>query len=175
MSRTDPTIEVTRIGLLAWLLPGAGHYALGQRGLAKILFIAISAPYLFGALVGGVKESINPRANGWLFVAECGVGSYTFAGWMLASRLPSIAPPTPSPYSSYYPESDVAQIYLATAGMLNLLAILDAMARASSGGQALFAREAARKRAAAEARTATHAAPPAATGAAPPSNSGSAA
>ena len=36
-------------------------------------------------------------------------------------------------YMSYYPESDVAQIYLATAGLLNLLVILDAISRAQTG------------------------------------------
>ncbi len=36
-------------------------------------------------------------------------------------------------YIAIYPGSDVAQIYLATAGLLNLLVILDAMSRSQYG------------------------------------------
>lgn len=139
----DTTADTIRAGLLAWLLPGAGHWALGRRGLAAVLFVAISGPYIFGVLVGGLKESINAQTNSWLFLAECGVGSYTIGGWMWSARLRE-KPNTPE-FVSYYPESDVAQIYLATAGLLNILAILDAMARASSGGAPTFARETARQ------------------------------
>jgi hypothetical protein len=42
---------------------------------------------------------------------------------------------------SYFPESDVAQIYLATAGLLNILVILDAISRAQTGGLPTFQRE----------------------------------
>lgn len=139
----DTTEQTIRAGFLAWIVPGLGHIMLGQRGLGIVLAVAISVPYLFGALVGGVKESISPRVNGWLFLAECGVGGFTVGGWLLSSSLPTSGPNEVSPYVSYYPESDVAQIYLATAGLLNILAILDAMARASSGGAPTFAREAA--------------------------------
>jgi hypothetical protein len=44
-------------------------------------------------------------------------------------------------YSAYYPYSDIAQIYLATAGLLNVLVILDAIARAQTGGLPTFAPE----------------------------------
>lgn len=44
-------------------------------------------------------------------------------------------------YMAFFPESDLAQIYLATAGLLNILAILDAIARAQSGGLPTFHRD----------------------------------
>lgn len=128
-------------GLLAWILPGAGHFWLGQRGLGAVYFLAISLPFWAGAAIGGVKESINPVANRWLFLAETPIGSYTLVGLAVSRSLPTVPPTEFSPYVSYYPESDVAQIYLAAAGLLNVLAILDAIVRAQTGGLPVFYHE----------------------------------
>lgn len=137
MSDAPATPERTILaGFLAWLLPGAGHYWLGQRALGAVFFLAISFPYLTGLALGGVKTSVDPRSNHWLFLAELGVGSYTVVGY-LASR----ALPNRPEYLSFYPGSDVAQIYLATAGLLNVLAILDALSRAQTGGLPVYYHE----------------------------------
>lgn len=139
----DPrkTMRMTQAGLLAWILPGAGHFWLGQRGLGIVYFVAISFAFGLGAAVGGVKTSVNPAANKWLFLAELGVGSYTFAGYATAQAIGEVPPEQLTAYQSFYPESDIAQIYLATAGLLNLLAILDALARAQSDGKPVFEHE----------------------------------
>ena len=137
-------MKMAPAGILAWILPGAGHYFLGQRGLGIVLFVTISFAYGVGLAVGGVKNSVNPRANGWLFLAEMGVGGYTVLGYVVSERLPDYGVKEPSPYVSYYPESDVAQIYLAIGGLLNLLAILDALMRAQTGGAPVFYLEAER-------------------------------
>lgn len=121
-------------GIFAWLIPGAGHYYLRQRNMAAVYFIAITFVYGVGLAVGGVKNSVNPRTNPWLFLAELGIGGYTGLGYVVSSQIPDYDPKEPSPYISYYPEADVAQIYLAIGGLLNLLAILDALMRAQTGG-----------------------------------------
>jgi hypothetical protein len=129
-------------GILAWLLPGAGHFYLGHRGLAAVFFIAITFAYGAGLAIGGVKNSVNPRVNHWLFLAEVGIGSYTTVGYLVSNALPTYGPKELSPYVSFYPESDVAQIYLAVGGLLNLLAIFDALTRAQTGGLPVFYHEA---------------------------------
>jgi hypothetical protein len=128
-------------GLLAWILPGAGHYYLGHRGIAAVLLIAISFAYGTGLAVGGVKNSVNPTLNRWLFLAEIGAGGYTIAGYIASNSLPDYDADKLSPYVSFYPESDLAQIYLAVGGLLNLLAILDALTRAQTGGLPVFYHE----------------------------------
>jgi len=138
--KQEATARTLQTGILAWILPGAGHYYLGQRGLAVVLFVAISFAYGTGLAIGGVKNSINPRENRWLFLAEIGIGSYTTIGYFVSNRLPTYPPDELSPYVSFYPESDVAQIYLAVGGLLNVLAILDALARAQTGGRPVFYR-----------------------------------
>ena len=117
-------------GILAWILPGAGHFALGHRGLGLVFFCAISFAYLTGVAIGGVKSSVNPRENKWLFLAEMGIGGYTTVFFFWSS---SLSVPQEPGYVSFFPESDVSQIYLAAAGLLNVLAILDALSRAQTG------------------------------------------
>jgi hypothetical protein len=151
----DRTTEVVQAGVLAWILPGAGHYWLGQRGMAAVFFVAITFPYLTGVAIGGIKNSINPYSNHWLFLAEMGCGAYT-SGFLLVNhqmreippqllknpeRLNELPAETVMRYVSFHPGAEVAQIYLAVAGLLNVLAILDAMARAQSGGLPVFIHE----------------------------------
>jgi hypothetical protein len=142
-------------GVLTWVVPGAGHWYLGQRGFATVFFVAITLPYLSGVAIGGVKANVNPHANKWLFVAEMGIGSYAaaFYGLNLATseitmqqaasihELNKLEPAKVRQYISFYPESEVAQIYLAAAGLLNLLAILDAITRAQQRGEPLYYHE----------------------------------
>lgn len=159
----DPTAKTIQAALLTWLVPGAGHYWLGHRGLAAVFFAAITFPYLAGLAIGGIVNLVNPRTNPWLFLAELGVGGYTAPSYLVTRSVesglqqklglaripePSTASPEYSawtqarlPYVSYYPASDVAQIYLATAGLLNILAILDAITRAQTGGLPTFHRD----------------------------------
>ncbi len=139
--KPDPTIRTIQAGILAWILPGAGHFLLGHRGIAAVFFIAISFAYGTGLAIGGVKNSVNPQANRWLFLAELGVGGYTIVGYVVSNNLPNYGAKELSPYVSFYPESDVAQIYLAIGGLLNLLAILDALTRAQTGGLPVFYQE----------------------------------
>ena len=156
------------IAIAGWLIPGAGHWLLGYRGLALVFFVAITVPFAFGLAIGGVKSSINPWLKHWVFAGAAGCGGYT-AGALAANVLlmkelparlvPDILAQDQSPvfrnmsadqqqalqkkipqYVSFYPESDVAEIYLPTAGLLNFLAVIDAIARAKTG-KPTYARE----------------------------------
>lgn len=163
-SKADPTTRTLIAGVLAWILPGAGHFYLGHRGMATVFFLAISLPYWAGVAIGGVMTSVNPyevkrvrlangqevrwdlpRGNKWLFLAEIFVGSYTggcyYASQMLEQRVAQMPAKARVAYVSFYPEADVAQIYLATAGLLNLLAILDAMSRSRYNGLPVIHKE----------------------------------
>ncbi|MBN2447634.1 MAG: hypothetical protein JXO22_12950 [Phycisphaerae bacterium] len=153
--------KMIQAGVLAWLIPGGGHFLLGHRALGAVFFAAISFTFFFGLALGGIKNSVNPFTNRWLFLAELGTGGYTVASYVVNLKVGEIKPQqlatprdsnTPDPrdqidpdvyakYVSFYPAADVAQIYLATAGLLNLLAILDALTRAQTGGLPTYYRE----------------------------------
>ncbi|MCA9244757.1 MAG: hypothetical protein KDA32_12415 [Phycisphaerales bacterium] len=172
--RSDPEI-ITKsaiAGLLAWVIPGAGHFWLGKRGFAAVFFVAITFPYFTGLALGGIKLSVNPYFNGWLFLAEMGIGGYTLPAYLLNERgefparkaaelaTSQTVPPTDpqrmklNELTSYYPGADVAQIYLAVAGLLNLLAIFDAMMRVQAKGLPVFYHEAGMRLEDADAETA---------------------
>lgn len=139
----QPSIARTlQAGILAWILPGAGHFALGHRGLGIVFFSAISFAYFTGVAVGGVYSSVHPKQNRWLFLAEMGAGGYTtaFFFWSSSIQVPKGSDPPPE-FISYFPASDVAQIYLAAAGLLNVLAVLDALSRAQTGGLPTYHRD----------------------------------
>lgn len=143
-------------GALTWAIPGLGHFVLGHRGLAVVFFVAISLPYWTGIALGGLLDSVNFRTNQWLALSAFGIGGYATPCALYSQRLDretllKAGMPTHgtvrmdaetqraylesrAPYASFYPGSDVSQIYIAAAGLLNLLAILDAVSRALYGG-----------------------------------------
>lgn len=141
MSKPDPTLRTIQAGLLGWLIPGAGHWLLGLRGFAWVYFIAISGSYLVGMLIGGVKTSVDPQGNVWLFLAELGIGAYTTIFYLIARALPTVAAYQESEYVSYFPAQDIAQIYLSVAGLMNVIALLDAIARSQTSGLPVFHHE----------------------------------
>ncbi|GMU80526.1 MAG: hypothetical protein IT450_04510 [Phycisphaerales bacterium] len=141
MAKRDPLELGVKAGILAWLIPGGGHWIAGHRGLAHIYFWSITFAYVAGMLVGGAKGSVDPRNNGWLFLAELGIGGYTVVFWLIANAIPTIPAHQFSPYLSIYPEADISMIYLSVAGLLNVLAILDAIARTQTDGLPVFHHE----------------------------------
>jgi hypothetical protein len=144
-------------GVLSWLIPGAGHWRLGYRGLAVVFFIAVTFPFWTGMALGGVLGSANLATNKWLLLAEAGAGGYTLPCWLISlkldrqilnelrlTRVPDqqrdsvgydryLRAAYGHDYMSDHPGADVAQIYLTAAGLLNLLVILDAISRAQTG------------------------------------------
>ncbi len=159
--------RATWAGFLTWIVPGLGHYVLGHRGLAIVFFVAISLPYWIGMALGGVLDSASLRTNPWLTAAAMGAGGYTTPCVLISaaidarllreaglSRAPDAMSPMPAErdasrrflavrarYMAFHPGADVAQIYIAASGLMNVLAILDAIARALTGGLPTFRRE----------------------------------
>ena len=111
------------VGLAAWALPGLGHWLLGQRSRAIVLFVTILLTYWTGIAAGGVRYTADPTGNTLWFMAQVGAGPQVVALY-LATRHRNV-PAVP------WPDSDIAVIYAGVAGLLNMLVILDAIGRAS--------------------------------------------
>jgi len=115
--------------LAAWLVPGAGHYLLGQRGRGAAFFAAIVVTFAIGlAITGG--SACSPSEHPVAFVAQ------VFAG------LPALVPAAleyirgAAAHSSRLSNAVVAVIDLGLlftmiAGLLNLLLAEDAYERAT--------------------------------------------
>jgi hypothetical protein len=111
------------IAMLAWVIPGAGHWYIGERKRAIIYFVSITLAFFIGILIGGAMSTVNLQTNTPWFFAEVFAGGYTSLS-MILGHLPGAA-------ASYGKTLDLATIYAGVAGLLNLLVIFDAVDRAN--------------------------------------------
>ena len=61
-------------GVLAWLIPGAGHFYIGRRVRGIILFIIINATFWTGVGIGGVM-TVDGRYERWWMAAQLLTGA----------------------------------------------------------------------------------------------------
>jgi len=116
-----PKAEVgllVRVCFAAWLIPGLGHFLLGRRWRALILSASILIMFLFGLLMKG--EFFSTHSTSYLqtlgYFGELCVGLAmpvaTFFGY--------------SGGDPFFVSSDYGTAFLVSAGMLNVLTVLDA-------------------------------------------------
>lgn len=110
------TATLVRLCVAGWLIPGFGHFLLGRKWRALILFIAIIAMFLFGLAMKGE------------FYAT-GTGSYLETLGYFGEMCVGIAMPVAKFFSyagdPFFVSSDFGTAFLVTAGMLNVLAVFD--------------------------------------------------
>jgi len=139
-------------GLLAWLVPGAGHWFLGRRIRAAILFVVIQGLFWWGVGIGGVF-TVDPREEFWWSRAQMCTGASGLvshyrqnaaheavvqeahglkeargdvgeaAQYLKAAKNLALVSPAAGP----------ARVFTGVAGMLNLLCIIDAVLLAALG------------------------------------------
>ena len=112
------TGRLIRLCAAAWLVPGAGHFMLGRKGRALVLFLAIIVMFVFGLLMKG--QFFSTQSASWLetlgYYGELCVGAAMFV-----ARFFGYAGGDP-----FFVSADFGTAFLVSAGMLNVLAILDA-------------------------------------------------
>jgi hypothetical protein len=109
--------------LAAWLVPGSGHFLLGRRGRAAIIFCAVVAAFAIG--VGMQGPFFAPAANGDILskliqyggiIGDVANGLLYFIA-SLAGYGPADGPGHAADYGSKF---------IVCGGLLNILAIVDA-------------------------------------------------
>jgi len=137
-SSSDSPARAAIAAMLAWVLPGLGHWYLGHRQRAIIFFVTMSVTFWAGVAIGGVRSTITPRDNGPWIAAQLCVGPQSLLAlyWSerLAERAIREAGPgqKPTKYKASWPASNISVVYAGVAGLLNLLVIIDALARADA-------------------------------------------
>jgi hypothetical protein len=104
--------------LLAWLVPGAGHFYLGRRGRAAAFLVVVAVSVAVGlALEGRLYSAVRGQPLTLLAtVAEVGLGvGYAVLRFVLGYQGDLGAP-----------GSEYGTAYLLTAALMNLLLVLDA-------------------------------------------------
>lgn len=137
--------------LLAWVLPGMGHWFIGERRRGVIVGGTLLAMFFGGMLVGGL-DVIDYRRDRIWFAGQALIGPIAIGVNMVHAAMDP--PPTvsrdretnrihreyPEPHAptagyepKYYPSigrvNELGTLYCTLAGVLNLLAILDVVGR----------------------------------------------
>ena len=122
LSKKNHTQFLLIVGLLSWVVPGAGYFVLEEKKRAIIIFVTISITFCMGLYVGsiGVIDLVGPAP---LYVKAAQVmnppivlalshhtagGGYPVYGW----------------------PNEIGQIYTMVSGLLNLLCIVNAVSLA---------------------------------------------
>ena len=148
------------VGLLAWLVPGTGHWYLDKPVRAAVLFVVIHVLFWSGVAIGGVF-TVNPRQEVWWCRAQMltglsGLCSYQRQKVVYAQHQQAVVADLPNTYKSNRayqqqlalavqdrlaranlalvpPASGLAYVLTGVAGMLNLMCAFDAVMLALMG------------------------------------------
>jgi hypothetical protein len=103
------------IGLMAWLVPGAGYFLLNEKKRGLIVFITIVLTFCTGLYIGSIGV-INPvGAKPWYVAQILCSPMVAFLGHLTAK----------GDYPVYARPNEIGQIYTSIAGLLNLLCIVN--------------------------------------------------
>ena len=106
-------------GLLAWLVPGAGHFVLKERKRAIIIFATIVLTFCTGLYIGSIGVIDPAGATPW----------YVYAAQIMGSPMVAVLGHLTAGggFPVYGWPNEIGQIYTTTAGLLNLLCIVNAI------------------------------------------------
>ena len=130
-SKIDHGLFLVVVALLAWAIPGAGHFIIKERKRAIIIFVTITLTFIVGLYAGSIAVVDSVGAWPW-YVAQI----------MTSPMVGMLAQVTKAAdYVSYGKPYEIGQIYTSIAGMLNLLCIISAVYMAYSGRGELIGEE----------------------------------
>lgn len=110
-------VDITRLCVSAWLMPGMGHLLLGHRWRASLLFTSIISMFLLGLTMQG--EFFILGSGHWLRTLGC------LGEWSVGLALPVSLWFDYGGGDPFFVSSDYGTAFLVAAGMLNILCILD--------------------------------------------------
>ena len=107
---------------VGWMIPGGGHFLLKRRGRAVLLMVAVTSMFLCGLMMRGVMfqpqtgDLLTTLINTGGFVGDLASGILYFLSVWFGYNQPDV----PGAVHDYGTK------FLVTAGLLNLLALVDA-------------------------------------------------
>lgn len=127
-------------GLLGWIWPGLGHLKNGDGRRGRLVMLGVVGLFLMGVLVGGV-DCVDRKEDGLWFVAQAGTGPIALVtdaantyllkggrvGEMLPLTLPNGSVSQVNSFRGVGAVNDVGTLFTAMAGLMNVVALLDAM------------------------------------------------
>lgn len=136
-----------RAAVLGWILPGLGHASLGDRRRGLLVGGGVLGLFLGGLLIGGL-DVVDRREDHLWFLAQAGAGpvawvaDYANANLVASGRFGELLEaPHPDPMAprgtvvevsslkSLAHPNEMGTLFAAMAGLMNVVAVLDAMSR----------------------------------------------
>lgn len=114
-------------GILAWVVPGLGHFVLGQRIRGVRIFAGMCVLILGGLLIGGIDVVDSKNDHLWFLAQVCGGPIVLGIDVFNQQYVQSLAPDQQIPWRSLGHVNSVGTLYIALAGLLNVVVILDAI------------------------------------------------
>lgn len=127
--RAFPLARRTLAVLAAWLVPGAGHLALGRYGRAALFFVTIVGAFVLGVSLNGHLYWPTPDTSSFFhfdlitvlwFFAEVGSGLCYVVSYAVGLGM------APLPQAAASPTFEYGNTFMFLAGLLNYLVIHDA-------------------------------------------------
>jgi len=107
------------VGLAGWVVPGAGHFLIGERKRALIIFVAVSLTFLAGLYVGTIAVvDLHSASAIYIKVAQAMNPPVVFAISAVAGD---------RQMTVFGQPSEIGQVYTMTSGLLNLLCVVNAV------------------------------------------------
>ena len=132
--KDNHALYLVTIGVLAWLVPGAGHYALNEHRRAAVIGVAIILTFLVGLYVGSIGVTIVLTFLVGLYIGSIGVIDPVGAKPWYAAQImnsPIVFLLGRLSATGHFPvygrPNEIGQIYTSIAGLLNLLCIVNAI------------------------------------------------
>ncbi len=104
------------VGVLGWWIPGAGHWLIGERKRAVIIFVSLTFAFVLGIYIGSIA------------VIDAGTPWY-WAQFLASPAAAYLAHLSGSVYhlDSFGRPREIGEIYTGITGMLNLLCVVNAV------------------------------------------------
>ena len=135
-SPASSSVPAPIVALATWVVPGSGYWLIGQRARALTVGITIIILFVMGLLIGGVRV-VDAPPNVLTSPANAVSQKPWFVGQILAGPITLSASSIGHDnayFASHSRVNEIGTLYTAVAGMLNLLAIIDAAYRAGHDG-----------------------------------------
>jgi Family of unknown function (DUF6677) len=125
--------------VLAWVVPGLGHIAIGQRQRGLILMVSIHLMMAVGLFIGGI-DVVDRKEDRWWYMGQVMGGPIPLLidryhqSLKVEKRHPRsgqvvLAAPGPGDNPAYEPSlsrvNELGTLFVTLAGMLNLMCIID--------------------------------------------------
>jgi hypothetical protein len=125
LSKENHTQILLIVGLLSWLVPGAGYFVLEEKKRAIIIFVTICLTLCIGLYIGSIGViDLQGQSPPYVKAAQLMNSPVVL---LLANRTAG------GGYPVYGWPNEIGQIYTMVAGLLNLLCVINAVSLAHLG------------------------------------------